>query len=100
MPGSKQTMSNKRTYLPRWAKQKVTEAAEAATHVLNGVEVQPGKMIIDIYIDFEKNKPCDQIMRKVKPNFKARGGKNRGSTCIGRHRGQHDSPFVVKCEVS
>ena len=71
MPGIKQTMSNKRTYLPRKAKQKVTEAAEAATRVLTGVEVQPGKMIIDIYIDFEKNKPCDQIMKKVKPNFNA-----------------------------
>ena len=71
MPGIKQTMSNKRTYLPRKAKQRVTEAAEAATRVLTGVDAQPGKMIIDIYIDFEKNKPCDQIMQKVKPNFNA-----------------------------
>ena len=75
MPGHKQTMPNKRTYLPRVAKQKVTEAAAAATRVLTGVEVQPGKMIMDIYIDFEKNKPCEQIMRKVKPDFKARGVK-------------------------
>ena len=44
MPGIKQTMSNKRTYLPRKAKQKVTEAAAAATRVLTGVEEQPGKM--------------------------------------------------------
>ena len=71
MPGIKQTMSNKRTYLPRKAKQKVTEAAAAATRVLTGVEEQPGKMIMDIYIDFEKFKPCDQIMQKVKPNFNA-----------------------------
>ena len=62
MPGIKQTMSNKRTYLPRKAKQKVTEAAAAATRVLTGVDAQPGKMIMDIYIDFEKNKPCEQIM--------------------------------------
>ena len=47
------------------------EAAGAATRVLTGIEAQPGKMIIDIYIDFEKNKPCDQIMQKVKPNFNA-----------------------------
>ena len=38
MPGIKQTMSNKRTYLPRKAKQRVTEAAEAATRVLTGVD--------------------------------------------------------------
>ena len=64
-------MSNKREYLPRSAKQKAKAAAGAATRVLTGTEAQPGKMIIDIFIDFEKNKPCDQVMRKVKANFNA-----------------------------
>ena len=72
MPGQKR-MTNDRVFLPRAAKRKAAVAA-AEAKVLTGLNTQPSKMIVDIYIDFNNCRQCHQLTQKVKPNPKVQSG--------------------------
>ena len=60
MPGQKR-MTNDRVFLPRAAKRKAAIAAAEATKVLTGLNTQPGKLIIDVYIKFNDCRLCHQL---------------------------------------
>ena len=55
---SKQPRANQPTGLPRKEEQK---AAAAAAKMLSGLELQPGKIIVDLFIDFNDCKQFAQV---------------------------------------
>ena len=73
MPGQIH-MTNDCVFLLRAAKRKAALAAAEATKVLTGLNTQPGKLIIDVYIYFNDCRQCHQLTQKVKPNPKIQSG--------------------------
>ena len=61
----KKTYSNRRFVLPRKEQKK---AAAIAAKVLSGLELQPSKLIVDIFIHFNDCKRFEQLTKKVNPS--------------------------------
>ena len=57
--------SNNRATLPRKEQKK---AAAVAAKILSGLELQPGKLIVNIFIDFNDCKRFEQLTKKVNHN--------------------------------
>merc|ERR1712102_99612 len=66
---NKQPRANQPTGLPRIEEEK---AAAAAAKMLSGLELQPGKLIVDIFINFNDCKHFAQVTQKV--NLKIESG--------------------------
>ena len=61
----KKQYSNQYAVLPRKEQQKATAVA---AKMLSGLELQPGKLIVDIFINFNDCKHFAQLTKKVNPN--------------------------------
>ena len=66
-----QQITNKPVSLPR--KEQKKAAAEAAK-VLSGLNMQPWKLLIDIFIDFNDCKHFEQLTQQVKSDIKIEQG--------------------------
>ena len=58
-----QHITNNRVSLPRKEQQK-------AARVLSGLNMQPGKLLIDMLIDFNDCKRFEQLTQQVNPDIK------------------------------
>ena len=68
---NKQPRANQPTGLPRREEEK---AAAAAAKMLSGLELQPGKLVVDLFIDFNDCKQFAQMTQKVNPDIKIESG--------------------------
>ena len=63
--------ANKHAAVPRKERMRATAAA---AQMLTGLELQPGKLIVDIFIDFDDCKNFAQLTNKVNPNIAIESG--------------------------
>ena len=68
---NKQPRANQPTGLPRREEEK---AAAAAAKMLSGLELQPGKLVVDLFIDFNDCKQFAQMTQKVNSDIKIESG--------------------------
>ena len=88
-----QHITNNRVSLPRKEQQK---AAADTAKVLSGLNMQPGKLLVDIHIDFNNCKRFKQLTQQVNPDIKIEsvvkiGGKC-DRPCIDKPRFPENSP--------
>ena len=67
----KKQRANHYAAVPRKERQRATAAA---AQMLTGLELQPGKLIVDIFIDFDDCKNFAQLTNKVNPDITIESG--------------------------
>ena len=67
----KKQRANHYAVVPRKERQRATAAA---AQMLTGLELQPGKLIVDIFIDFDDCKNFAQLTNKVNPDITIESG--------------------------